>query len=239
MNLLITICARGGSKGIPGKNIRLLNNKPLIAFTIDVAKKLSEIIPSDIVLSTDSDTIKGVSADYGIKTQYTRPAELATDTAGKIAVIKDVLLFEEKNRNKYYDYILDMDITSPLRTVEDLINAFQIIKNDPNCASLFSVNKSHRNPYFNMVEQNDNGYYTTSKTAGENIKTRQSAPKVYDLNASFYFYKRTFFENGFTGAITPFSLIYEMPHLCFDLDEITDFEYLEYLMMNEKLPFLC
>jgi len=237
MNLLITICARGGSKGIPGKNIRLINNKPLIAYTIDIAKHFATVNSADIALSTDSQSIKDVAADFGITTEYLRSDELANDTAGKIDVINDLLMFEEKSRSKVYDYILDMDITSPLRTMEDLESAFKIIKNDEKCESLFSVNKSHRNPYFNMVEQNDKGYYVTCKSMGENVKTRQSAPKVYDLNASFYFYKRSFFKNGLTGAITPFSLIYEMPHLCFDLDEINDFEYLEYLLVNKKLSF--
>ena len=148
MNLLITICARGGSKGIPGKNIKNVFNKPLIAYSIECAFKFARLYNADVTLSTDSDEIKKVAALFNLKTDYTRPADLATDTAGKIPVLRDVWKYEEQNRNKKYDYFLDLDITSPLRTIEDLNGAFEMIKNNTNALNLYSVSPAHRNPYF-------------------------------------------------------------------------------------------
>jgi CMP-N-acetylneuraminic acid synthetase len=237
MNLLITICGRGGSKGIPGKNIRTIGGKPLIAYSIETAKKFAEKHNGVLTLSTDSEEIKNVAAQFGLRTDYVRPAEMATDTAGKLPVLVDVLNWEEQQRNIRFDYLLDLDITSPLRTVEDLEIAFEILKNDENALNLFSVNPAHRNPYFNMVEQNESGYYSLVKKLPDGVVTRQAAPKVYDMNASFYFYKRSFFESGCRTAISPKSLIYVMPHLCFDLDEPVDFLFMEYLIENNKLGF--
>jgi CMP-N-acetylneuraminic acid synthetase len=238
MSILITICARGGSKGIPGKNIKPLNNKPLIGYTIDVAKKFQQHVRNvDLALSTDSEEIKQVSESCGLSTTYIRPDSLAGDTVGKIDAITDVLHYYEQKLGKRYDYVLDMDVTSPLRNLDDLLTAFEILKNNPSAINLFSVSPANRNPYFNMVEQKENGFFALSKTLETGVLTRQSAPAVYDMNASFYFYRRSFFEKGYKGAITDKSLIYVVPHLCFDLDHPIDFEILSYLMTNQKLDF--
>ena len=236
MNTLVTICARGGSKGIPGKNVRRLNNIPLIAYTIQVAKEFAKLNKADIAISTDDLHIKKTAEEYGGFSEYTRPERLATDTAGKIDTIGDLLLYQENKTNKSFDYVLDLDVTSPLRTLEDLIKAFETIKADSNALNLFSVNNAARNPYFNMVEQKENGYYDLVRRGGT-VLTRQSAPKVYDLNASFYFYRKEFFTKGLKTVFTERSLIYLMPHLCFDLDHPVDFEFLEFLIANHKLDF--
>jgi CMP-N-acetylneuraminic acid synthetase len=101
------------------------------------------------------------------------------------------------------------------------------------------VNNAARNPYFNMVEQQDDGYYNLVKDKGI-ITGRQSAPKVFDLNASFYFYRRDFFRTSFPSVFTDRSLVYVMPHICFDLDHLIDFVFLEFLLEKGKLDFeLC
>lgn len=237
MNILVTICARGGSKGIPGKNIKPLCGKPLIGYTIDAARKFVVQYPgSSVSLSTDSAAIREVAAQCGLESGYTRPECLAGDTVGKIDAIKDILLWSEKNNATRYDYVLDLDVTSPLRNLDDLNNAFEKINADTNAVNLFSVSPAGRNPYFNMVEQKENGYYDKVKSMGD-VFARQAAPKVYDLNASFYFYRREFFDLGYKGAITDRSLIYEVPHTCFDLDHPIDFEILAFLLENNKLDF--
>jgi CMP-N-acetylneuraminic acid synthetase len=105
--------------------------------------------------------------------------------------------------------------------------------------NLFSVNQAARNPYFNMVEKKSSGFYTLVKTNSDvSVMTRQSAPLVFDLNASFYWYKRSFFDLNEKSAITDKSLIYEMKHVCFDLDHQIDFDFMEYLLINNKLDFL-
>lgn len=236
MKLLITICARGGSKGIPGKNIKEIGDKPLIAYSISTAKRFAALYDCDIELSTDSAQIKEVAAKYGLPSEYLRPDNLATDKAGKIEVLHDILAYSEKLHSVRYDYILDLDVTSPLRTVDDLSRAFDVLKESNEAYNLFSVSPANRNPYFNMVEQKENGFYGVVKSS-DGFLTRQSAPRVFDLNASFYFYRREFFEKDLKGAITNRSLIYEVPHLCFDLDHPIDFEFMQYLIENNKLGF--
>jgi CMP-N,N'-diacetyllegionaminic acid synthase len=235
MNILITLCARGGSKGIPGKNVRRINGEPLLALSVRVAKQFAARYASDIALSTDDAAIRGVAESLGIVTAYNRPPELSTDTAGKIETINSLLLWEEAGRGKQYDFILDLDITSPLRNLEDLEAAFDIIRKDAAALNLFSVNKANRNPYFNMVEQQPDGYYGLVKKG--QFLTRQSAPAVYDLNASFYFYRRAFFSGTRAITINERSLVYVMPHICFDLDHPIDFDIMEYLLVNNKLDF--
>ncbi|MFK8302628.1 acylneuraminate cytidylyltransferase family protein [Capnocytophaga stomatis] len=239
MNLLITICARGGSKGIPGKNIKLIGEVPLIYYTLKTANKFKEkqSFNVDIVLSTDDKLIKEVVRQQGfyIETDYERPAHLASDTAGKLDTIADVKSFMENKHQKQYDFLLDLDVTSPLRTVEDLEEALKLLQNDECAYNIFSVNPCNRNPYFNMVEANAEGYYNLCKQG--TFLTRQSAPKVYDMNASFYIYRNSFFKKGFSTAITDKTLIFEMNHVCFDLDHPIDFEFMEYLITNKKLSF--
>jgi CMP-N,N'-diacetyllegionaminic acid synthase len=239
MNTLITICARGGSKGIPGKNIKLLNGLPLLQYTIQVAQQFqNKYKNATIVLSTDSEEIINVAEDCGLKSAYRRPKNLADDNVGKIDAIKDVLIWKEETNQCRYDFILDLDVTSPLRNLKDLSEAYEIIQNNEKAVNIFSVSLSNRSPYFNMVEQKENGFYAQVKQPIDLVLTRQSAPKVYDLNASFYFYKRVFFDLGYKGAITDKSLIFEIPHICFDLDHPIDFEIISYLMMSNKLDFV-
>lgn len=238
MRILITICARGGSKGIPGKNIKILAGKPLIGYSIGVARQFqAQFEQVDIALSTDSESILGVAAECGLKSEYRRPDSLAGDSVGKIDAIRDVVAYCEQINQIHYDYVLDLDVTSPLRNLEDLRNAFEILQKDEQAVNLFSVSPAGRSPYFNMVEQKTNGYYAQVKQPESSVFTRQSAPVVYDLNASFYFYRRSFFEQGYKGAITDKSLIYLMPHICFDLDHPIDFEFISWLLENNKLDF--
>lgn len=238
MNYLITICARGGSKGIPGKNIKPLNGKPLIVYSIEIANQFKlKFETVDIALSTDSDEIKDVALKFGLRTEYVRPDYLANDKAGKIDAIKDVIEYYEKIGSKKYDIILDLDVTSPLRNLKDLEEAQDILVKDKIAVNLFSVSPSGRSPYFNMVEEKSNGYYSQVVKPTGDVFTRQSAPRVYDLNASFYFYKRCFFDLGYKGAITDKSLIYEVPHICFDLDHPIDFEIISFLIENNRLDF--
>ena len=239
MKVLITLCARGGSKGIPGKNIKMLAGKPLINYTIEIAKKIALMYDAKISLSTDDESIMAAARKQGLLTNYIRPEVLASDTAGKIDTIRDLLYYEEALLDDVYDYILDLDLTSPLRTISDLVDAFKLIEKDKNALTLFSVNPASRNPYFNMVEANGFGYYDLIKKSSDGtIMSRQKAPNVYDLNASFYWYRRAFFYLDLKSPITDKSLIYVMKHICFDLDHQIDFEFLEYLIINGKTDVL-
>lgn len=238
MKILITICARGGSKGLPNKNILKLNGKHLIAYTIEVAKKFKILNKeSDIVLSSDDKEIIEISKKYNLFSDYVRPSKFAGDNVGKLDAIRDVLFFYENKNLIKYDYVLDLDVTSPLRNIDDITNAFEKIKCDKNALSIFSVSQPNRNPYFNMVERKNNGYYNLVKSSHDLVLSRQMSPEVFDMNASFYFYKRDFFEKKFKTAITENSLIYLINHICFDIDDKLDFEIMEYLIKSNKLDF--
>ena len=129
MNVLLTICARGGSKGIPGKNIRPLNGKPLLQYSIETARAFAQTLTScGLALSTDDEKIRETAAAAGLRTDYLRPAALGSDTAGKIDVLSDLLKYEENRAGIKFDYLIDLDVTSPLRTVEDLHAAFQKLR---------------------------------------------------------------------------------------------------------------
>jgi CMP-N,N'-diacetyllegionaminic acid synthase len=239
-SILITICARGGSKGIPGKNIKLLNGVPLLAYTIKHSQAFKAYLESldfkvQLELSTDDNEIIGVAAQYGLHSAYKRPDFLASDNAGKLDAIKDLLIYSEAKEGKRFDFTLDLDVSAPMRSKSDLIEAFKIFRENKEALNLFSVSKAHKNPYFNMVEKAKDGYYYLSKK-GEKILSRQSAPKVYAMNASFYFYRRAFFEASDLYLFNH-SLIFEMMHESFDLDDPIDFEFLAFLIKNDKLSF--
>ena len=238
-NILITICARGGSRGVRKKNIKELGKFPLIYYSINIAKKFLKNKKGKISLSTDDEEIKLICQDYGIYTEYIRPVNLATDSAGKIDTIRDILLFEEKKTKTSYDMILDLDVSSPLRTLTDLEESFKLFASKKNALNLFSVSDSIKNPYFNMVELSSNGYCKLVKEDPEiKFLSRQAAPKVYDLNASFYWYRRSFFDLKLSSVITHKSLIYKVDHICFDIDEELDFLFMNFLYDNKKLNFL-
>ena len=237
-NILITICARGGSKGIPKKNIKPLNGIPVICYSIDLAKKISKKYNSKIALSTDDIDILNTSKKNGLFTDYLRPKNLAHDNAGKVETLKDLIEYEEKLLNGKYDYILDLDVSSPLRNLDDIVNGFNILNNDKKMLTLFSVSHPNRNPYFNVVEKNEStGYYELVKKLKEPIQSRQNAPIVFDMNSSFYWYKRSFFDTNFKSPITKNTGIYLIDHSCFDLDHNKDFLFMEYLIKSNKLDF--
>ena len=238
MQLLITLCARGGSKGIPGKNIKPVGGKPLIAYSIAHAQEFAAKHSADIALSTDSEEIRSIAAEFGLKTDYLRPDTLAGDDAGKIPVLADILKYSEEHASKAYDMVLDLDVASPMRTQEDLEKGYAQIQADARALNLFSVSPSSRSPYYTMVEEGGEGYFNLVKPPDTPILARQNAPITYDMNGSFYFYRNTFFQEQCPSALTARSLVYIMPHICFDFDQPVDFDFFEYMLNNDALGFL-
>ena len=232
-HILVTICARGGSKGIPGKNIKEIAGRPLLAYTADVALRFAAKHNADIILSTDSEEILKIGADCGLPTDYKRPAFLADDVCGKPDAIKDAMLFAERRNGYTYDYVVDLDVTSPILTMADIEACVKIMDADTEALTVFSVNPCARNPYFNMVQQKPDGFFGV--VLGGLYTTRQSAPKVYDMNASIYVYRRESLMPEHPRAVTERSTIYVMDHICFDLDEPSDFDYLSYLLETGRL----
>ena len=154
-NILFTICGRAGSKGCKNKNIREFLGKPLFEYSIQAVKAFVELenIECDIVVSTDSpEFIQMVNSKHADIFIVNRSAELSGDTIGKIDVIRDATNRAEVYFNKKYDFVIDLDITSPIRTVQDINNALTKAQDGSNCDCVFSVVKSRRNPYFNMIK---------------------------------------------------------------------------------------
>lgn len=179
-NTLVIIPARGGSKGIPGKNIKPLNGKPLIEHTIDVARGIVD--DSNICVSTDSQEIIRVVENYGLKVPFVRPAELATDTAGTYEVLLHALNFYEK-QGKTFDKIILLQNTSPFRTTEHVKEALSLY--NPNIDMVVSVCEVSSNPYYNCYEENKNGFLYISKGDGKYVR-RQDVPKCWEYNGAIY-----------------------------------------------------
>jgi CMP-N,N'-diacetyllegionaminic acid synthase len=230
MRILAIICARGGSKGVPNKNIRLLNGKPLIAYTIECAKKYTKF--DRIIVSTDSPKIAEVAKQYGADVPFLRPKELATDTSPKIPVLQHAVRYLEQEENDHYDLIVDLDPTSPLRIVEDIENCVnKMIGKNPNV--VFSVTPAHKNPYFNMVEEKDGKVYLCKKL-DRPITRRQDAPTVYAMNASIYVYKKDFLLNT-DSVFSNNTMAVVMPEeRSIDIDRPIDFEFVEFLMKRNN-----
>ena len=186
MRVLCTICGRGGSKGVKNKNLIKIKGKPLIYYSIKQA--IRSKLFDEIVVSTDNLTIQKTAKRYGAKSWFLRSKSLSNDTAPKIPVIRDTLIKSEKHFNKVFDYIIDLDISSPLRNVLDIKDAFKKFLNFKN-ANLFSVYESKKNPYFNMIEIKNNKINLLKKNT-KIFSSRQSSPKVFSLNASIYIWKK-------------------------------------------------
>ena len=185
MSILCTICARKGSKEIKNKNIKNLFGKPLILHTLDLAKKINFF--DKIVVSSDSKKILNLCKKKSDLLIH-RAKKLSNGSVSKIQVIKHALKYSEKKFKTKYDTIFDLDVTSPLRLKSDIYKALKIFKLKKT-DNLISVNESHKNPYFNMVEKRS-GKLKLVKENKQKYYSRQKAPTVFEVNASIYIWKR-------------------------------------------------
>ena len=227
MKSLVIIPARGGSKGIPHKNIKKLAGKPLIHYTIDVARQI--VSDEDICVSTDDPEIIKCVEDYNLKVPFVRPAELATDTAGTYEVLLHALNFYEQ-QGKHYDVVLLLQNTSPFRTAEHVKEALKLYTSDIDM--VVSVKECPANPYYCVFEENEEGYLYVCKGDGY-IFRRQDAPKVYEYNGAIYIIN--------TKSLKQMPL-YAFPHRVkyvmgaessLDLDTMFDWEMAEMIMSNK------
>lgn len=180
-NSLYIIPARGGSKGIPRKNIKPLAGIPLIHYSIEVARTLAD--DEHIIVTTDDDEIAQVARETGLPVPYMRPAHLATDTAGSREVILDAMDYAD-SKGIVYDNVVLLQPTSPLRTAEDVEKALELYS--PEVDMVVSVVEANANPYYNCFETDaTTGYLHVSKGDGR-ITRRQDAPRVWEYNGAVY-----------------------------------------------------
>ena len=178
---LFIIPARGGSKGIPGKNIKPLGGRPLIHYSIDIARQLAP--DSHVIVSTDSDEIAHVAEQTGLKVTYRRPAELATDTAGSQDVMLDAMRWADEHEIIYKRICL-LQPTSPLRTLSDVEECLAAYT--PELDMVVSVVEAASNPYYNCFEADpSSGLLHISKGDGTLVR-RQDAPKAWEYSGAVY-----------------------------------------------------
>ena len=192
MKPICLICARGGSKGVPNKNIRIISKKPLIAHTITSA--INSKLFSHVVVSTENKNIAQISKKYGAEVPFIRPKKLALDTTP----VGDVFIHAIKKLYSLgyeFEIFVNRDCTVPFIKNTDIKKTIDLLKNKK-CDAVYGVYRQHLNPYFNMMEKNNEGYLRLSKKLKKRPKNRQKAPIVFQLNGLFTFDAKKFLNQG-------------------------------------------
>lgn len=230
MKRICTICARGGSKGVKNKNIRLLAGKPLLIHTVEQARQSS--LFDVVAVSSDSEDILRIAREAGVDYVVKRPDELATDNAAKLPVILHCVEEVERLHGDLFDIIVDVDATSPLRIPEDIRGAVALLEQS-GVSNVITGAPARRSPYFNLVEEDADGVVQLAKKPDRPIVRRQDAPKCYDMNASIYVWKREALHDG-AGIFNSDTRIFVMPEeRSVDIDSELDFAIVE-LLLNKR-----
>ena len=228
---LCTICARGGSKGVPGKNIRLLQGVPLIAHSIRHAK--SSGLFHAVAISSDSDEILNISREYGADIMIKRPDELATDDSGKVPAIVHAVKNAEVQSGMRFSVTVDLAATSPVRLPEDIAAAVQLLESS-HCSSVITGSVARCSPYFSLVEQNSDGFVQLSKTLPNPVLRRQDSPACFDMNGSIYVWQRDRLLAD-PRVLYDDTRLYEMPReRSIDIDDEMDFMMAEFILEHKK-----
>ncbi|MFN0729538.1 acylneuraminate cytidylyltransferase family protein [Polaribacter gochangensis] len=226
--IVASICMRGGSKGVKGKNYRDLLEKPLMSYTFECAKNAATI--DDVIVSSDSDLILDISKKYLEEGKvFKRSNVLSSDEASKWEVFKDLVLKYEEKNNLKITYLVDLDVTVPRRLPEHIDACIQLAK-ESKVDVVITGYKPERNPYFNMMEEKEDGTFEIVKKSKKPIVCRQDAPIVYSLTPAVYVIKREalFQFDHWSNASCK---IYPIPReLAIDIDTELDFKLVEFLM---------
>ncbi|MEZ7754619.1 acylneuraminate cytidylyltransferase family protein [Microbacterium paraoxydans] len=224
---ICTITVRAGSKGVPGKNLRVVAGRPL--FGHSVAQAVATGLFDEIVVSSDSEEILAQAPAFGATGVVRRPAEMATDTAGKVPAIAHAVRTTEERTGAQYDVCVDLDATSPLRTIDDIRDAVALFES-AGPESLITGAEARRNPYFNLVEEQPDGTVAVSKTPDDAVLRRQDAPRCFDMNGSIYVWRRSSLLDD-QVVFFPSTILFEMPaERSIDVDSEFDFRIVEWLM---------
>jgi CMP-N-acetylneuraminic acid synthetase len=238
--MLAVIPARGGSKGLPGKNIRPLAGLPLIAHSILFARMCAAI--DECIISTESPEIEECALAYGGKVPFLRPIELAQDATPMIPVLQHALQEAERINGCTYRSVLLLDPTSPGRLPADVTKALEILQEDATCVGVVGVSEPHFNPRYVCVEER-NGYLGLAFPSEAHFVRRQDVPPVYRINATLYLWKRDYLRNA---PIAPFATdakhkMLVLPEArAIHIDSLEDFQLASILIESGmlKLPWL-
>ena len=226
MEVIALICARGGSKGLPGKNIRLLAGKPLITWAIEQAQSVKRI--QRIIVSTDREEIAKIARAAGAEVPFQRPSEIAQDDSPEWLVWRHALTFLKETNGNYPDALIVVPATAPLRTVEDLNHCLdEYEKGDADV--IITVTNAHRSPYFNMVKIDTDNYVGLVIPTDSIVNRRQDVPAVFDMTTVCYVANPGFVmtHNGiFDGKVRH---VFIPPERALDIDTPLDFMIAECL----------
>jgi CMP-N,N'-diacetyllegionaminic acid synthase len=227
MKILYLIPARAGSKGLPGKNTKLLGGKPLVQYSIEFAlQNLRE--GDELCITTDDDDVITIANKMGISIPFRRPKVFATDTASSYDVIKHALEFHE-NLGFFFDVILLLQPTSPFRTQDDFNQLIASYNKDTDM--VVSVKNSKENPYFTLFEENSDGYLKKSKES--NFQRRQDCPPVYAYNGSMYLINAKSFKTSSLGEFKKIKKIIMPDERSIDIDTFADWNLAEFYLKNK------
>lgn len=229
---ICTITVRGGSKGVPGKNWRPIEGIPLFAHSVRHA--VASGLFDRIAVSSDAPEVLDHAAEYGATDVIVRPAELASDTAGKVPAIVHAVLEVERIAGVTFDTVVDLDATSPLRELSDITGAVELFETG-GIDSVITGAEAHRNPYFNLVERDPaTGVVAVSKQPPPGLLRRQDVPPAFDMNASVYVWRRDALVAD-PKVFYPTTRLYEMPpERSHDIDSELDFELVSWLMTRKN-----
>lgn len=231
MKYLYIIPARGGSKGIPHKNIKLLSGIPLIKYTMDVARHLANDI--DICMTSDSDDIIQVVESLGLHVPFKRPEVLASDTASSYDTILHAIKYYSEVLNRSYDAIVLLQPTSPFRTVSDVSKAMDLFERNPEVDMVVGAIEARSNPYYDCFEQDEKGYLVQSKGSGQYTR-RQDVPKVWEFSGSVYVCR---VQSLLKTDMSQFKQVTKVEidvENALDLDTLFDWDLAEMIIKNKK-----
>ncbi|URK17335.1 acylneuraminate cytidylyltransferase family protein [Thalassospira sp. GO-4] len=225
---LATVLARGGSKGVPGKNLRKLGGKSLVERAVKQARESGEF--DVIAVSSDDDRILAEGRSAGADILVKRPAELSSDVAGKIPAIRHCVQFVERQQNAEVDYVCDIAVTSPMRVVDDIRSAMSLILSTK-AANVVSAHEATESPYYTMIKRTDDGEWEFFSDLARKIVRRQDAPIVYVLNGAVYVWQRSRLFADIKYVVGHGTEVYSMPReRGIDIDSELDLEFAEFLL---------
>lgn len=227
METVAFIFARGGSKGLPGKNIKYFGGKPLLAWSIEHALAVRRI--DRIIVSTDSNEIACIARQYGAEVPFIRPQKIAGDTSPEWLAWQHALNFLKTNEGRLPNVMLSIPCTAPLRIPIDIENCLdEYAKGDVDV--VVTVSEAHRSPFFNMVKQNYDGTVSLVNPPSSIVVRRQDVPEVYDMTTVAYVVRPEFvLENSsiFEGRVKAVNIPKER---AIDIDNLLDFKIAEFLL---------
>ncbi len=232
MKIIAFIFARSGSKGLPNKNIKILNGKPLIAWSIEHAKKINRI--DRVIVSTDSEEIARIAREFGAEVPFIRPLELATDESPEWLSWQHGLKYLKSIDGCLPDLMLSIPATAPLRDVDDINNVIDEYQENAT-DMVITVTEPFRSPFFNIVKEVPHGFVELFMSSDKVINRRQDCPKTFDITTVAYAARPSYVlkrNHMFEGRVRQVIVAKETS---LDIDTLQDFEFAEFMFQKKGL----